>query len=110
MNSHNHGLHRFPDGQSEIMNRKVEELIYSFVKFYKCIWDEYLVKFEVAYSSSVNATEMFTTFCLSYGTDPFTIPMDLVSSPHPAANDVLRSIQKPLKMLRKTSEDLGNQP
>lgn len=82
------------DGQSEIMPGSDEERIRSFVSFDKCNWDEFLVNFEVAYSSSANATTISTPFYLSYRIDPVTIPLDLLSSLNPPDNDFLRSIQK----------------
>lgn len=82
------------NSQREIMNRKLEVLVQSSVTFGKSTWDEYLVDFEVSYDSSASATTMFTPFYINYGIDPVTIPMDLVTSSHPAAIEFLRSTQK----------------
>ena len=37
------------DGQTEIMNKKLEEMIRAFVNHKQDNWDEHLVEFKVAY-------------------------------------------------------------
>ena len=93
--------HPQTDGQSEIMNRKVEEMIRSFVSFDKSDWDKYLVDFEVAYNSSINATTTFTPFFLNYGINPKTVPLDILSSDNPAAASFLRNMQEAIKEAQK---------
>ena len=44
--------HPQTDGQSEIVNRKVEEMIRAFVNFQKDNWDDHLVDFEVGLESA----------------------------------------------------------
>ena len=92
--------HPQTDGQSEILNRKIEEMIRSFVGFDKKDWDKYLVDFEVAYNSSVHATTTFTPYFLNYGVHPKTVPMDLLNSDNPAANSFLENMQEALKEAR----------
>ena len=100
--------HPQTDGQSEIMNRKIEEMIRSFVNFDKSDWDKYLVDFEVAYNSSVNATTTFTPFFLNYGIHPKTVPLDLITSENPAASRFLQNMQSAVKeaqeQILKTNE------
>lgn len=85
------------NGLSEIMNLKIEEMIPTFVNFDKSNWDEHLIILKVAYNSSVNAITTCTPFYLNYGIHPFTIPIAILSSANPAANNFLRSIQHATK-------------
>ena len=100
--------HPQTDGQSEIMNRKIEEMIRSFVNFDKSDWDKYLVDFEVAYNSSVNATTTFTPFFLTYGIHPKTVPLDVLSSENPAATEFIQNMQTVVKeaeeQIKKSNE------
>ena len=100
--------HPQTDGQSEIMNRKIEEMIRSFVSFDKSDWDRFLVDFEVAYNSSVNATTSFTPFFLNYGIHPKTVPLDIITSENPAAEKFLQNMQEAVKeaqeQIKKSNE------
>ena len=89
--------HPQTDGQTEIMNRKIEEMIRSFVNYDKSNWDEFLVDFEVAYNSSAHATTTFTPFYLNYGIEPKTIPMHAIHSDSPAASNFIKNIQEAVK-------------
>ena len=93
--------HPQTDGQSEIMNRKLEEMIRSFANFDKSNWDQYLVDFEVAYNSAVNATTGFSPFYLNYGIHPRTVPLDLLSADAPAASSFLQNMQNAIREARK---------
>ena len=86
--------HPQTDGQTEIANRKVEEMIRAFANFRKDNWDEHLVDFEVAYNSSVHATTMFSPFYLNYGINPRTIPLQTLSSNNPSVSKFLETIQE----------------
>ena len=87
--------HPQTDGQTEIVNRKIEEMIRAFVNYKKNNWDEHLVEFEVAYNSAVHSTTGYTPFFLNYGIHPRTIPAQLlVESPNPSVNEFLANIQE----------------
>ena len=75
--------HPQTDGQTEVLNRKVEEMIRAFENYYKDNWDENLIDFEVAYNSSVHKTTMRIPFFLNYGIHPRTIPLHTLSSNNP---------------------------
>ncbi len=48
--------HPETDGQTERMNRKIEEMLRCYVNHHQSNWDEFLVDIEVAYNSSPHAT------------------------------------------------------
>ena len=52
-------------GQSEITNKKFEEMIRAFANYKKDNFDEHLVDFEVAYNSGVNATTLCSPFSVN---------------------------------------------
>ena len=85
--------HPQTDGQSEIANRKVEEMIRAFVNFRKDNWDEHLVDFEVAYNSAVNSTTLCTPFYINYGLHPRIVPMEALASDNPTVQEFLKAMQ-----------------
>lgn len=89
--------HPQTDGQTEIVNRKTEEMIRAFVNFDKSNWDDNLIDFEVAYNSSVHATTSFTPYFMNYGIHPRTIPIQTLSSDVPAADSFIEKIQNATK-------------
>ena len=84
--------HPQTDGQSEIANRKIEEMIRAFTNYKKDNWDEHLVDFEVAYNSAVNSTTLCSPFFVNYGMHPKILPTDVVFSNNPTAKSFLDSI------------------
>ena len=100
--------HPQTDGQIEIMNWKIEEMIRCFVNYDKSNWDENLVDFEGAYTSSVQATTSFTLFYLNYGIEPKTVLIQTLHSDSPAASKFIEYIQRAIKVaqaeIRRTNE------
>ncbi len=76
--------HPQTDDQTEIANRKVEEMIRTFANFRKDNWDEHLVHFEVAYNSSIHSTTPYSSFYLKYGINPKTIQIQTLSPDNPS--------------------------
>ena len=70
--------HPQTDGQTEIVNRKLEEMIRGFVNYDRDNWDMHLTEFEVAYNSSVHGATSFTPFYLNYGIHPKILPAELI--------------------------------
>ena len=90
-------FHPQTDGQTEIANRKVEEMIRAFANFRKDNWDEHLVDFEVAYNSAIHSTTLYSPFFLNYGISPRTVPLQTLSSNNPSVSKFLEDIQKTTK-------------
>ena len=92
--------HPQTDGQTEIMNKKLEEILRNFVNHNQSDWDLYLVDAEVAYNRSPNAVTTYSPFFLNYGFEPRTVPADIpcsVESQVPAVSDWLRLLEESRK-------------
>lgn len=88
--------HPQTDGQTEIMNKKIEEILRNFVNHHQGDWDLFLVAAEVAYNRSPNAVTTYSPFFLNYGFEPKTVPMDILEnseSSMPAVSDWLSGLQ-----------------
>ena len=104
--------HPQTDGQTEIANRKLEEMIRAFTSFRKDDWDKHLIEFEVAYNSAIHSTTLCTPFYLNYGIHPRTIPAQALSETHsPSVNEFLENIQnatkKAIKNIEKKNETMA---
>lgn len=64
------------NGQPDVMNRKIEELIRGYVNLKQSNLDEHLIEFEVTYNTSRNSTKNFTPFFLTYGYHSRVLPLD----------------------------------
>ena len=80
--------HPQTDGQSEIANRNVEEIICAFANYGKDDWDKHLVDFEVAYNSAMNRTNLCTPFFINYGLHPRIVPMEALASNNPSVESL----------------------
>ena len=89
--------HPETDGQTEIINKKVEEMIRAFANYHKNDWDEHLVEFEVAYNSAVHSATLHTPFYLNYGIHPRTIPVETLASNNPSATRFIENMQQSVK-------------
>ncbi len=89
--------HPETDGQTERMNRKVEEMLRCYVDHNQRNWDEFLVQVEVAYNSAPHATTTYSPFFLNHGREMTTVPFDstIPSNSHvPSVNQWLDSLEK----------------
>ena len=93
--------HPETDGQTEIMNKKLEEMIRAFVNHKQENWDEHLIEFEVAYNSSVNATTTYSPFYLTYCENIRTTPVSNLVSRNQMASDFIENIIKGLTEAKK---------
>ena len=103
--------HPETDGQTEIVNRKVEEMIRAFANYDKSNWDENIIHFEVAYNSSVHTSTTFTPYFLNYGQHIRTMPIDTLETPNPSATQMIQSQQeiteKAIENIRKSNEAMA---
>ena len=89
--------HPETDGQTERLNRKIEEMLRCYVDHHQSNWDEFLVQVEVAYNSAPHATTTYSPFFLNCGRELTTIPFDSFlrqNSKVPAVNDWLDNLNK----------------
>ena len=86
--------HPQTNGQTEIVNGELEEMICGFVNYDRDNWDDHLTEFEVAYNSSTHSSSSFTPFFLNYCIHPRTIPAEIMEhSKVQSVDEFLRSIK-----------------
>lgn len=101
--------HPATDGQTERMNRVLEEMLRAFVNekhSQHAMWDELLWAAEFAYNDSVHASTKQTPFYLNYGFHPHTPASLLAAQPpsgttNPAADTHLEEIHEALAVARR---------
>ena len=89
--------HPQTDGQTERMNRKIEEMLRCYVDHHQSNWDLLLTHIEVAYNSAPHSTTTYSPFFLDHGREMVTIPFDVTllrNSSVPAANNWLETLEK----------------
>ncbi len=60
-------FHPETDGQTERMNRTLEQMLRSYVNYKSNDWDEYLVSCEIAYNNSVQSSTGYSPYYLNNG-------------------------------------------
>lgn len=76
------------------MNRKIEEMIRCTENYSTSNWDEYLVIFEVAYSTSQQATNTSNPFYFNHDIETETISIRKLHPDSPAASNSIYDIQE----------------
>nr|CAG8580018.1 13798_t:CDS:2 [Entrophospora candida] len=71
--------HPQTDGQTEIMNHTLEEMLRAYTTYHQDKWDEHLPAVEFAYNNSKQALTEMTPFELDNGQHPMT-PLELIDS------------------------------
>jgi hypothetical protein len=66
------------DGQTERVNRVLEEMLRNYVSYQQHDWNEYLVGVEIAYNNSQQASTGHSPFFLNYGFHP-RLPIDIAT-------------------------------
>jgi transposase InsO family protein len=72
-------FHPQTDGQTERMNRTLEQMLRNYVSYEQDDWDHYLTYAEFAYNNAVQSSTGLFPFWLLHGQDPET-PASLVSN------------------------------
>jgi hypothetical protein len=80
--------HPQTDGQTERMNRTLEEMLRSYVDDKGSDWDQHLAMAELAYNTAVQDSTGYTPFQLSYGMEA-RLPMDHALSEAKTADNPL---------------------
>jgi hypothetical protein len=62
--------HPETDGQTGVVNRKVEEILRCFVNNNQSNWDIFFIDLDFAYNSAPHSTTTLSPFFLTYGTEP----------------------------------------
>jgi len=110
-------FHPETDGQTERMNRTIEEMLRSYINDKHDNWDELLPYLELAYNNSRQASTKFTPYYLNHGTHPhvpgaFLNPDSLASAePDNLAHTVataLAEAKQHLERARERQRDYAN--
>ena len=88
-------LHPQSDGQTERMNRCLEEALRSYVNFKQDNWDELLGCLEFALNNSIQSSTNLSPFYLNYGFHPHAFPLNTQSDNHnvPAADEFVENMR-----------------
>jgi RNase H-like domain found in reverse transcriptase/Reverse transcriptase (RNA-dependent DNA polymerase)/Integrase zinc binding domain/Chromo (CHRromatin Organisation MOdifier) domain/gag-polyprotein putative aspartyl protease len=110
-------FHPQTDGQTERMNRTLEDMLRAFVGYKQNDWDKYLAAAEFAYNSAPNASTGMSPFKLNYGSEPL-MPTTLLKKPPdkiPALtefieeiNNLTRAASDSLALAKKRQEENAN--
>lgn len=92
--------HPQTDGQTEVMNRIVEEYLRLYCNFRQDDWDDHLDTAEFAYSSSIFQATGLTPFHMDLGWTPKT-PMDLLDSTQSVNVQSVEDLQLTLREIFK---------
>lgn len=91
--------HTQRDSRSEIVNRKVEEIIRSFANYEKENCDVYRIDFEIACNSATNSTTICTMFYVNYSVHPSIISIEGLRSKNPTAQSIMDTIDDTTKFV-----------
>ena len=98
--------HPQTDGQTEVVNRTLSQLLRAIIQKNLKSWEECLPFVEFAYNRTVHSTTGFSPFEIIYGFNPVT-PMDLI--PLPFEERVSLDSEKKAKMVKQLHEGVGLQ-
>jgi hypothetical protein len=97
--------HPQTDGQTERMNRLMEEILRSYVQDHGSDWDEYLTAAEIAVNTSKHSSTDFSPFHLNNGREmhlPLDIAMgSLAQARNPAAANSLQDMHKDIELAKQ---------
>ncbi len=82
-------FHPQSDGQTERMNRTLEEMLRHYVSPNHTDWDSHLPQLEFAFNNSLHAASKHTPFFLNTGQHPLTPLGDIAETTNPAARKLV---------------------
>ena len=100
--------HPQTDGQTERMNRTLEDMLRATTNYEQDNWDEHLITLEIAYNNSVQASTGFSPFFLNSGQHP-NLPIHAAVeqelSSNPTANDFMSQISNSLTQAKENLKE-----
>jgi hypothetical protein len=94
-------FHPQTDGQTEVMNKTLEQMIRAYINTRQDNWDELLPYCELAYNNSKSESTGFTPFYLNFGQEvnlPSSLVAGSLSHPNAAVEDLLSSLSDSLSV------------
>jgi hypothetical protein len=102
--------HPQTDGQTEIVNKEVEQYLRRFANYEQDDWAEWLPMAEFAHNDHVNSSTSFTPFYLNYGQDPWRGITPIPPHPNESATEFVTRMhairEEAQAALRYTKEDM----
>ena len=97
--------HPQTDGQTERMNRTLEDMLRAYASDEQDMWDEKLITLEIAYNNSEQASTGYSPFYLNSGQHP-NLPIGTAmtstnESTNPTANDFIQEMHKSLEKAKE---------
>jgi RNase H-like domain found in reverse transcriptase len=83
--------HPETDGQTEVVDRKVEETLRCFVNHNQSNWDLFLIDLEFAYNSAPHSSTTLSPFFLTYGTEPRGASFGMTTNSNPQLPILLKT-------------------
>jgi hypothetical protein len=98
-------FHPETDGQTERMNRTLEQMLRAYVNYKSNDWDEYLVSCEIAYNNSVQSSTGYSPYYLNNGYNiklPITMNDQVaVQSTNETANTMIQRMNNDLEQAKQ---------
>jgi hypothetical protein len=79
--------HPETDGQTEVINRVLEQYLRSFVHHKPSLWSKFLSLAEWSYNTSIHSSTGFSPYHITYGKEPPSIPQYLSGTSYVEAVD-----------------------
>jgi hypothetical protein len=94
--------HPETDGQTEVVNLKVKEILRCFVNHNQSNWDLFLIDLEFAYNSAPHSSTTLSPVSLTYGMEPRGAPVGMTTNSNPAAADYIENIHTAVTTAHET--------
>uniref|UniRef100_A0A0G4GQN6 Integrase catalytic domain-containing protein n=1 Tax=Chromera velia CCMP2878 TaxID=1169474 RepID=A0A0G4GQN6_9ALVE len=96
--------HPQTDGQTEIKNRTLEQMLRCFVADHQKDWPQHLKMLAFAVRTSVHKSTGFTPFRVVERRDPLTLPSCLC--PHPSSSEALQDLKERVDIVQEVKDRL----
>lgn len=93
-------FHPQSDGQTERVNRTLEDMLRAYVNYRQDDWDEYLVSAEIAINNSAQSSTKFSPFFMNYGFHPNFPLRQKLKANNPTAEDVFQTLSSTLEQAK----------